>query len=1271
MRETVSTETRKSIDRGTGLYGTIMPLRLVSQEELPAPLSGYRLIERLGRGGFGEVWKVEAPGGLYKAAKFVFGDLQSSDEQSRPAEQELKALRRVREIRHPYILSLERFDTIEGQLIIVMELADRNLWDRFRECRARGLGGIPRAELLRYMEEAAEAIDLMNIHYQIQHLDIKPQNLFLVANHVKVGDFGLAKLLDGMSATVTGGVTPVYAAPETFEGRVTRFCDQYSLAIVYQELLTGTRPFHGTNTKQLLMQHLTGTPDVAPLPEGDQGVIARALSKVPEERWPSCMEMIQALRAAGEGRAVVAAGVGLVDSEPEACTRPTPPPTSAVSSVGAASALATRMAPPTGVPSTGTQPGRSHAPASTAQSSSELSSPVSSPRMTGSNPVALVTPRLVTPSTLTTSQSVTRLRQDSVGDSGPLSPARSNPRPTRLERKGDGVLVPAGIIGLGTSGLRVVEAFQNLLQQRYGDLRHLPHLRWLGIDTDPQALANLPSSPSLASASTATPSPATTSTHSASADHPWFLVRLQRPSHYLQHPHLLEVERWLPAGSLARLGRQPTTTQGMRAFGRLALLDHARPLMARLRREIEILLGEQSLQQAATHTGLTLRSNLPHFFLIADLGGGSGSGMFLDLAYWLRRELQRLGCPPRIHALLLLPPADPRTLRSPHAVTALGNACAALQELEYYQSGRGVYQTHWDREEGSWSDSEPPFSSIHLLVRPPQKAPASEQPWLADAAFLLFLQMFTPLGRFLEELPCPGFTHAHLGGVYRFDWPRRELLDTAAHRLAQLLLQRWNADDPATYDALRPQVTAWLEHQWSHHGLTTEQLVAAFRHDLTLHLGDDPDRHCDALLQSLRTHTPSASKVDPFVVCQILDQILRLVGKPEADSHSETDSRFPPPTCDGVFAATYERLLRECDAALSVLAVQMLEMPGYRFAGAEEALRQIEHRWDTQIVALEQTHQDLQRQVRHLYQRLLQLIAQLDQGGTFGLGLRRSALVQEIVENLRLLSQRQLQYRIVDRLLPLLRHLRDAAPEFLRDLALCRQALRQLGEQLDRLGPSPSRTVHGHRLLPGNATDLSIAADQLLQLLTTQQPQFLESWEQRLQQALQRKFRGLGNVCLKVSAKGADFCAWLLEQCRALIDPHVPRHDPATAFFEFFPQVETAENIVREAVDEAAPEITASHLEHVTSHAVALVPAGQSGERFRQVLADIRPDLTWHFLTTAEELCLYREELLPLTDLPHLGPIGRQAYHELLTSDHPPHSRMDVTWIQPSDPPLI
>src|SRR6187549_497755 len=151
-----------------------MPVRIEPHAE---PIPGYKLIERLGGGGFGEVWKAEAPGGLFKAIKFVYGDLQAADSaDGARAEQELKAMSRVKTVHHPYILSLERFDIIDGQLIIVMELADRTLWDRYKEARSQGNPGIPREELLSYVQETAEALDLMNIQFQLQHLDIKPQN---------------------------------------------------------------------------------------------------------------------------------------------------------------------------------------------------------------------------------------------------------------------------------------------------------------------------------------------------------------------------------------------------------------------------------------------------------------------------------------------------------------------------------------------------------------------------------------------------------------------------------------------------------------------------------------------------------------------------------------------------------------------------------------------------------------------------------------------------------------------------------------------------------------------------------------------------------------------------------------------------------------------------------------------------------------------------------------------------------------------------------------
>jgi serine/threonine protein kinase len=271
-----------------------MQVRISPMSEL---IPGYRLLEPLGRGGFGEVWKCEAPGGLLKAIKIVHGSFQQNavgDEEV--VQKELRSLDCVKAVRHPFILSLDRYDVIFGHLLIVMELADCNLSNRLEECKKQGQQGIPRDELLHYLAEAAEALDLMNHRYDLQHSDVKPQNLFLVHNHVKVADFGLVKDLEGTQTAAGTGISPLYAAPETFQGWVSRQSDQYSLAVVYQELLTGQRPFDGTNARQLLMQHVQMPPNLEPVPEDDRPALCRALAKEPAERFPSCQAFVETLR---------------------------------------------------------------------------------------------------------------------------------------------------------------------------------------------------------------------------------------------------------------------------------------------------------------------------------------------------------------------------------------------------------------------------------------------------------------------------------------------------------------------------------------------------------------------------------------------------------------------------------------------------------------------------------------------------------------------------------------------------------------------------------------------------------------------------------------------------------------------------------------------------------------------------------------------------------------------------------------------------------------
>ncbi|MEZ6100111.1 MAG: tubulin-like doman-containing protein [Pirellulaceae bacterium] len=254
------------------------------------PILGYLLREQIGAGGYGEVWTAEAPGGIQKAIKFIYG---YHDENR--AQRELKALNRIKELRHPFLLALDRIEVVNGQLVVITELAEMSLRDAFNKYLEQGHTGIPRDELLRFMRDTADALDFIGQVHSLQHLDIKPENLLLLSSHIKVGDFGLVKDIHDHTQSLMGGLTPTYAAPELFDGRPCKASDQYSLAIVYQEMLTGHRPFSGTTAAQLAAQHLHSRPKLSPLPRGDQSVISRALSKNPDSRFPSCMAMVEAL----------------------------------------------------------------------------------------------------------------------------------------------------------------------------------------------------------------------------------------------------------------------------------------------------------------------------------------------------------------------------------------------------------------------------------------------------------------------------------------------------------------------------------------------------------------------------------------------------------------------------------------------------------------------------------------------------------------------------------------------------------------------------------------------------------------------------------------------------------------------------------------------------------------------------------------------------------------------------------------------------------------
>jgi len=309
-------------------------MRFLELEAGSEPVPGYRLVARLGRGAFGQVWKAVGPGGFSVAMKFV-----RMDEMGERIE--LRSLEVMKDVRHANLLAMFGAWKQADMLIVAMELGERTLLERLVQVRKEGLPGIPWDELISYMDDAARGIDYLNeprhaldgskSALSIQHRDIKPQNLLLQGGCVKVADFGLAKFLEQTAATNSGSMTASYAAPECFKGKTSNRSDQYSLAVTYCQLRGGSLPFTGSNVNQLMIAHVGRPPDLSMLPAEERPVLGRALAKEPEQRWPSCRAFVRALEEAHArpaeqpGREGVSLALG-VDSLPTVV--PSAPPAS-------------------------------------------------------------------------------------------------------------------------------------------------------------------------------------------------------------------------------------------------------------------------------------------------------------------------------------------------------------------------------------------------------------------------------------------------------------------------------------------------------------------------------------------------------------------------------------------------------------------------------------------------------------------------------------------------------------------------------------------------------------------------------------------------------------------------------------------------------------------------------------------------------------------------------------------------------------------------------
>ena len=260
------------------------------------PYPGYRLEQFLARGSFGEVWEARTADGKAVALKFL------ACKNTTGAATENQANQIVRQLRHPNLIRIYNVWSQPGYLVVAMELAEGSLHDLLTAYHTEHQTPIPRAEVCRLLTQAAVGIDFLNARQHIldgqrvsiQHCDIKPSNLLVMGETVKLSDFSLTSVTTASVKAHRRAGTPEYMAPEVFQGQLSEWTDQYALAVTYCLLRSGRLPF--TNLPATIrLDYVKQAPDLSMLPERERRIIARALAPVPQDRWHSCGELIAEL----------------------------------------------------------------------------------------------------------------------------------------------------------------------------------------------------------------------------------------------------------------------------------------------------------------------------------------------------------------------------------------------------------------------------------------------------------------------------------------------------------------------------------------------------------------------------------------------------------------------------------------------------------------------------------------------------------------------------------------------------------------------------------------------------------------------------------------------------------------------------------------------------------------------------------------------------------------------------------------------------------------
>jgi serine/threonine-protein kinase len=263
----------------------------------------YKIVRELGRGAMGVVYLATDPTiGRPVAIKTIrLGEVTNAEERARLRERLFREARSAGVLSHPGIVTIYDMEAQDDLAYIAMEYVNGPTLDQLISGQP-----LPSDRMFSILGQTAVALDYAH-QKGIVHRDIKPANIMVTEDGLsKITDFGIAKISTNEQFTMTGTIvgTPHYMAPEQVQGlAVDGRADQFSLAVITFEMLTGEKPFTGEQLTTVVYKIVAEEPVPAhrlnsTLNQQITNVLRRALAKKPDARYPNCQKFVDALEAA-------------------------------------------------------------------------------------------------------------------------------------------------------------------------------------------------------------------------------------------------------------------------------------------------------------------------------------------------------------------------------------------------------------------------------------------------------------------------------------------------------------------------------------------------------------------------------------------------------------------------------------------------------------------------------------------------------------------------------------------------------------------------------------------------------------------------------------------------------------------------------------------------------------------------------------------------------------------------------------------------------------